>query len=144
MKPYLYTLLCCLFVQGASAQCNGYPELCSKRFDEVAYAMTHNAFNAGNEGFALGNQTFGLTRQLQDGVRGLMLDIYESGREVVVYHGFSFLGSSPLADNLAEIKDFLDDHPTEIVSIIFESYVSSTALENELTTAGLSDYLHHI
>jgi hypothetical protein len=143
MKILLSTLLLAVLGMQASAQCNGYPELCGKRFDEVAYAMTHNAYNAVNEGFELGNQTHGLTRQLQDGVRGLMLDIHESGGEIVVYHGFSILGSQPLSENLAEIKAFLDNHPNEIVSIIFETNVSSTDLENELTAADLMSYLHH-
>lgn len=124
------------------AQCNGHPELCDKRYNEVAYLTTHNAFNAEEEGFQLPNQTFGLTQQLQDGVRAFMLDVYDEGGTATVYHGFSLLGTATLADNLVEIKDFLDANPNEVVTIIFESYVDATMMDNSFTDVGLIPYLH--
>src|SRR5690554_5963891 len=83
--------------------CNGLDELCERTYDQVVYATTHNAFNASDEGFKLANQTHGVRRQLEDGVRGLMLDIYDEGDDVLVYHGVlsDFLGYARLADVLA-------------------------------------------
>ncbi len=142
MKALYLTLLICLSSLFANAQCNGYAELCNKRFNEVCIVMTHNSYNAEDEGFILGNQIFGLERQLTDGVRGFMLDIYDDGTEIVVYHTVEILGKRPLQDELGFIKDFLDNNPTEILSIIFETNVTSTQLENELMVAGLMPYLH--
>ncbi len=142
MKALYLTFLIGFSFLSAHAQCNGYSELCDKRFDEVCIVMTHNAYNAEEEGFTLGNQTYGLERQLMDGVRGFMLDIYDDGTEIVVYHSFEFLGKRPLQDELGFIRNFLDNNPTEILSIIFETNVTSTQLENELVVAGLMPYLH--
>jgi hypothetical protein len=126
----------------ALGQCNGSVENCSKRYDEVVYLTTHNAYNAGSDGFSLPNQNNGLTQQLNDGVRGLMLDVHDLNGTPSVYHGTSILGNAPLQSNLAEIKTFLDNNPNEIVTIIFECYVSANTIEAELTVAGLYDYLY--
>lgn len=124
------------------AQCNGHEELCDKRYNEVAYLTTHNAYNAQEEAFNLPNQTYGLTRQLEDGVRGLMLDVYALGGVATVYHSFSFLGTTTLASNLTEIKDFLDANPNEVVTIIFESYINAEMMDSVFTQVGLKPMLH--
>ena len=99
---------------GESPQkCNGAADLCARPYDEVAYATTHNAYNADDEGYAFPNQTHGITRQLRDGVRALMLDIYDQEGDVLLYHGFysEILGFGRLADALAEIARFLSANP---------------------------------
>lgn len=131
-----------LAVSNSLAQCNGFPELCNKRFDEVAYLTTHNAYNAGNEGFTFPNHNFGLTDQMNYGVRGLMLDVYDDGGVATVYHSTNILGSQPLSSNLAEIKNFLDANPNDIVTIIFECYIDANMMEQSFTDAGLISYLH--
>ncbi len=70
---------------GPPEACNGYAELCSKRPDQVTFAATHNAMSAAAEaGWFLPNQRYGIIRQLDDGVRGLLIDTHygigESGR----------------------------------------------------------------
>jgi len=45
-----------------------------KKYDEVCFIMTHNAMNAKAKNYAIPNQTFSITQQLKDGVRGLMID----------------------------------------------------------------------
>lgn len=131
-----------LTVSQTFSQCNGFPELCDKRFDEVAYLTTHNAYNAGDEGFTFPNHNFGLTDQMNYGVRGLMLDVYDDGGIATVYHSTNILGSQPLSSNLAEIKNFLDANPTDIVTIIFECYIDANMMEQSFTDAGLIPYLH--
>lgn len=141
----MYKLLALLVLQlpfHMYAQCNGYTELCGKKYNEVAYLTTHNAYNAGDDGFNLPNQTFGLTRQLQDGVRAVMLDVYDEGGVATVYHGFSFMGTATLASNLNEIKSFLTANPNEVVTLLFETYISSSLMESELQSAGLMPMLH--
>lgn len=122
-------------------QCNGLQSLCNKKFDEAVYVTTHNAFNY-NGPFSLPNQFFPVSQQLQEGVRGLMIDVYEVNGVPTVYHGFSFLGTQPLSLILNEVKSFLDNNPNEIVSIIFESYVSGTMMETAFSDASLLPYLH--
>lgn len=127
-----------------STACNGLDELCERTYDQVVYATTHNAFNASDEGFKLANQTHGVRRQLEDGVRGLMLDIYDEGDDVLVYHGVlsDFLGYARLADVLAEIADFLRRQPREVVTIIFETYASPESTRRAFEESGAIDYVY--
>lgn len=131
------------FIPISIGQCNGYTQLCNKKFNEVTSVMTHNAFNNADDGFLLGNQTHTITTQLEDGVRGLMLDVYNENGVISQYHGVAALGIEPLSEDLGEIKAFLDNNPNEIISIIFQTAVTSLDIENELVNAGLMPYLHH-
>jgi hypothetical protein len=66
--------------------CNGSRELCDRPLDEVAVPATHNAMSAvTNKDWLLGQQDAGFIDQLQDGVRGLLIDAHygqptESGK----------------------------------------------------------------
>jgi hypothetical protein len=124
--------------------CNGSSSLCTRRYDQVAYATTHNAMSNGDEGWLLPNQQHGISRQLDDGIRALMLDThyFGAGDEVDLCHEYCELGREPLVSGLAKIKRFLDRRPNEIVSIIFEAYVDEADVEDAFDEAGLLDYLH--
>ena len=62
---------------GPPEACNAYPELCLKRIDQVTIPATHNAMSAAAEpGWFLPNQRYGIIRQLDDGIRGLLIDTH--------------------------------------------------------------------
>jgi len=138
----LFVYLIFIFSKQLNAQCNGFYELCSRNYNEVAFLTTHNAFNSAENNFSMPNQTYGITQQLQDGVRALMLDVYDMGGVPTVYHGSHYLGYVPLLSNLLEIKFFLDNNPNEVISIIFESYASADAIGQVFDEAGLLSYLY--
>ena len=121
---------------------NGSKKLQAKRYDEVAYVTTHNAMSNSDEGWLFPNQTHGLTRQLADGVRAFMLDVHDKGGKPYLCHSSFFLGSRPLKDGLAELTAYLKKNPREVLTIIFESYVSSKALEGAFKDSGLLSYAH--
>lgn len=55
--------------------CNGHVELCDRSFDEVSYAGTHNSMSAADQpGWFLAEQPYGILRQLDDGIRVLLID----------------------------------------------------------------------
>jgi len=135
-----FLLLFC--ITDVNSQCNGFDELCDKRFNEVAYLTTHNAFNSAYGGFSLPNQNFDISSQLKDGVRAFMIDVYNWFGATVVYHGTGVLGTSPLVDELNKISSFLAANPTEIVTIIFESNVSVNDIESSINASGLNAYLY--
>jgi hypothetical protein len=57
--------------------CNGHPELCARRFNEVAIATSHNSMSGGDvPGWMFPNQEKGIPAQLEDGVRGFLVDIH--------------------------------------------------------------------
>lgn len=122
--------------------CNGAPELCDRRYDEVSYATTHNAMSNEEDGFSAPNQKFSVEHQLADGVRGLMLDTYLDGGTTMLCHALCVLGKRPLVDTLTDLRQFLESHPYEIVTIIFESYISANDTRLAFEAAGLTPYLH--
>jgi hypothetical protein len=62
---------------GDGTVCNGHAELCGRRFDEVAYAASHNAMSvAGEPGWFLGEQADPIPVQLDQGVRALLVDVW--------------------------------------------------------------------
>ena len=124
------------------AQCNGSNDLCNKRYNEVAYLTTHNAFNSKQDRYLFPNQKSNISEQLNNGVRALMIDVYDDNGSTVVYHAYKFLGSQPLSVYLNDVKYFLDNNPNEILTIILETYTSSNAIENEINKVGLLKYLH--
>ncbi|HIG73275.1 MAG TPA: hypothetical protein EYQ24_01450 [Bacteroidetes bacterium] len=49
----------------------------SKRFDQYTWLTSHNAYANLSEGWTMAAQSYGITTQLNDGVRGLMLDVHD-------------------------------------------------------------------
>ncbi len=57
--------------------CNGHRELCNRRVDDVTFASAHNAMSAATEpGWLFATHEKGIRRQLDDGVRGLLIDTH--------------------------------------------------------------------
>ena len=131
-----------LFTSNVFSQCNGSIDSCNKRYDEVAYLTTHNAFNSRQDSFLFPNHNTNIEAQLNSGVRALMIDVYDDNGISVVYHNNSFYGQKTLSTYLNTIKYFLDTNPNEIITIILECYTNANAIENDMSKAGLTNYLH--
>jgi hypothetical protein len=139
--------------------CNGAAALCERTYDRVVVPMTHNAMSNRDEGWGVPNQTHGLARQLDDGIRGMMLDLHYANPEthnnatahlpewstvdqVHLCHGACLLGSARLLDGLCTITRFLDEHPGEVLSIIFETKVTDADAAEVLEASGLATYAY--
>ena len=142
MRKTISILLLVISLHTSHAQCNGSLDLCSKQYNEVAYLTTHNAFNSDQDGLLFPNQTYNIAAQLNDGVRGLMIDVYDHFGTPTVYHSTFLLGTILLSDIFNDIKTFLDNNPNEIVTIMLECYVTANDIEDEINQAGLSHYLY--
>jgi hypothetical protein len=93
------------------------------------------------EGFVLPspNQRHDVQTQLDDGVRCLMLDIHWYEGEAQLCHGLCGpWGMSPLADTLDVISNWLDEHTSDVVTIIFQSSVAEGLLLESLIAADLA------
>jgi hypothetical protein len=56
-------------------RCNGHAALCDRRVDQVAFLATHNAMAAADQpGWLFAAQDAGISEQLDDGVRALLID----------------------------------------------------------------------
>ncbi|MEZ4340674.1 MAG: hypothetical protein R3B82_28975 [Sandaracinaceae bacterium] len=122
--------------------CNGHAELCDRAFDAVAYPTAHNAMSSEEDGWIPPNQGRNLWHQLEDGVRGFMLDTYEQGGETLLCHSICPLGSRPFVDALTDLKDFMDCHPAEVITLILEAHIDEPTTAAAFEAAGLMPYLH--
>lgn len=61
----------------ATSGCNGSAALCGKRLDQVVFPGTHNSYAASDRpGWHFAPQRYGIGRQLDDGIRALLLDVH--------------------------------------------------------------------
>ncbi|KAF9684011.1 hypothetical protein SADUNF_Sadunf04G0073400 [Salix dunnii] len=122
-------------------------------FNKYAFLTTHNAYAI--DGYpshtrvpriTFTNQEDSIMDQLNNGVRGLMLDTYDFRGDVWLCHSskghcHDYTAFGPAVDTLKEIEAFLSAHPTEIVTIILEDYVQApNGLTRVFTDAGLMKY----
>jgi hypothetical protein len=71
-----------------------------------------------------------------------MLDAHHWDGETLLCHALCPLGSLPLADGLGVVEDFLHTHRGEVVTIIFESYVTSAEMTDAFAASGLDRLVH--
>ncbi|MGH2571624.1 MAG: hypothetical protein ACRDGR_10380, partial [bacterium] len=64
-------------VAASVGACNGWPELCDKRVDEVVFAGAHNAMSAAQVAdWMFPNHEMAIPQQLRDGIRALLVDVH--------------------------------------------------------------------
>jgi hypothetical protein len=95
--------------------------------------------------------------QLKFGVQALMLDAWNPGdlnlfnqiqvpdedpSQTLLCHAACVLGNQPLEEGLGEITLFLEENPREVLTIIFESHISSAELAAAFDAAGLTQYTY--
>ncbi len=62
--------------EGPVQACNGYPELCDRTINEVAFPGAHNAMSAADADYIAPNQETGIPKQLDAGIRVLLIDAH--------------------------------------------------------------------
>jgi hypothetical protein len=62
------------------APCDGSRMLCTRSLSDITLAATHNAMSAPLPGWYAAEQETGIPGQLQDGIRGLLIDTHEAVR----------------------------------------------------------------
>lgn len=130
---------------GLPSTCNGHEALCDRRYDQVAFAATHNAMADTDSGIFGPCQTHPIARQLEDGIRGLMIDTYydpDDGVTTQTCHGVCLDENRTLETDLRTIATFLRTHRDAVVTIIFESYISAAATEAAFEASGALRYTY--
>ncbi|CAH9072526.1 unnamed protein product [Cuscuta epithymum] len=83
----------------------------------------------------------------KNGVRGLMLDMYDLNNDIWLCHSFggkcyNYTAFQPALNVLREVEVFLEANPAEIVTIIIEDYVSTpNGITKVVNAAGLGKFL---
>ncbi|KAK1369633.1 PI-PLC X domain-containing protein [Heracleum sosnowskyi] len=123
-------------------------------FNRYSWLTTHNSYaKTGSNSksptttiLAPECQQDTITNQLKNGVRGLMLDMYDYENDVWLCHSFGgkcydYTAFQPAINVLKEIQAFLVSNPSEIVTIIIEDYVTSpNGLNKVFDAAGLRPF----
>jgi hypothetical protein len=170
------------------ARCEGHAALCDRPLDEIVLPATHNAMSAPLDGWFSSEQDRSIGGQLEDGIRGLLLDTHyadkldngrvrthfasakdldlvkdqdgvspdsfaaaqrlrerlgfrgEGKRGMYLCHTFCELGATPLATGLKDIHDFLVTHPSEVVVVVNQDYVTPADFVKAVGDAGLARY----
>ncbi|CAI9101915.1 OLC1v1000077C1 [Oldenlandia corymbosa var. corymbosa] len=132
---------------------NPFSRVSGLPFNRYSWLTTHNAYARLGERSATGsailaptNQQDSITGQLNNGVRGLMLDFYDFENDIWLCHSFggtcyNFTAFQPAINVLNEVQVFLEANPSEIVTIIIEDYVTSpNGLTKVFNAAGLRKF----
>lgn len=122
--------------------CNGHKELCDRPFDQVAFPGTHNSMSNADEKWQLPNQTYGLERQLEDGIRVFLLDVHRYKNELYLCHGTCVLGKRSLDDALWAFRDFLRANRGEVITFIFEDHVPGADIAAVMVERGLDGWAY--
>ncbi|KAJ6681982.1 hypothetical protein OIU74_020272 [Salix koriyanagi] len=118
-------------------------------FNKYSWLTTHNSYAQSDTGSALlspKNQEDTVTSQLKNGVRGLMLDMYDFQNDIWLCHSingncYNYTAFQPAINVLKEIETFLAANPSEIVTIFIEDYVTSPqGLTKVFNASGLREY----
>jgi len=135
---------------GDAKICHGNGALCDKRFDQVVFPTTHNAMSNADDGWDLPVQRHNLIRQLDDGIRGFLIDVHVYNGDddkfkgkAMLCHQFCALGSRDLTEAWTAMRAWLDAHPNEVITFVIEDYVDETLMTQALTVSGLVKLTHH-
>ncbi|KAL2936255.1 hypothetical protein RDABS01_006693 [Bienertia sinuspersici] len=122
-------------------------------FNNYSWLTTHNSFARLGQKSATGavilaptNQQDSVTSQLNNGVRGFMLDMYDFNNDIWLCHSFggqcyNNTAFKPAKDILNEMRTFLEANPSEIITIFIEDYVTSPkGLTKVFDAAGLRKF----
>jgi hypothetical protein len=124
-------------------RCNGYAELCDRRFDQVVFPATHNAMSNADDGWLTPNQTHPMARQLEDGIRAMLIDSYSyQGTGYLCHRTCAIGGNKKLIDALGEIVQFLRANPYEVLAFVIEDNLSAANTDAAFAESGLADYVY--
>lgn len=160
----LAMVLCLAFAALAEAKrprCNGQRNLCSRTFDEVVLAGTHNAMAAESMGWKRPNQLVAIPEQLDGGIRALLIDTHygrlqpdgsvvtdddgtetEGVRGLYLCHKFCELGATKLAPVLRSIRKWLRHNPRNVLMIENEDYIKSSDFAAAMERSRLLDHVY--
>lgn len=141
--------------------CMGKVEYCMRTYDNFTFAETHNSFATGDDGvyYPASNHDTGLPAQWNGGIRAFMLDTHHRSNseteadDVVFCHGDHDGIIHPCSYSevdayawLNMLRGFMDDNPSEIVTLLLENYVPSNHLDILFNQTGLRNrtYVHAV
>jgi len=104
-------------------ECNGSNAICSRKYSNVSLIGTHDSAHVGDIHDWRINQERSVTFQLDSGIRFLQAQTHERHGELRMCHTSCWLlDAGTLQEYLTTVKDWLDVHPNEVVSMLLTNY----------------------
>jgi hypothetical protein len=124
--------------------CNGWEALCDRALPELTLPKTHNSHASLERGYqeASANHVLPIPTQLEDGIRAMNVDVYEVDGEMLACHGYCELGSQPLSEVWAEITDFHDTHPREVLWLNLQDEAPLASVLASFEAAGMNEHAY--
>lgn len=105
------------------------------------FPATHNSMSNEDDGWIAPNQTHGIARQLEDGVRAFLIDTHPFEGEPHLCHSVCQFGAIKLTDALTLYRRFLEGHRSDVLVLIIQDDVPAADTERAFVDAGLAPYL---
>lgn len=143
--------------------CNGYPELCARKYSNITMVAAHNSPFA-RPGNVAANQVLDVTTQLNDGIRMRMLlriNPKTSGGKLISFlvqfqthmvndtvylchSSCDLLNVGTLESYLTTVTRWIRSHPYDVVSIIIGNadYAPPKNFVDPIVSSGLSDLVY--
>ena len=122
--------------------CNGWPDLCARRYDEVSFPVAHAAMANSPTFWRYPAQDRGLRAQLDDSIRGLMLEVRDKGGAPTLCFADCAEGHAALVPELSRVAGFLGDNPREVVTLFIDNHVPAADIASAVDTAKLAPFLY--
>ncbi|KAK5658568.1 hypothetical protein OQA88_1961 [Cercophora sp. LCS_1] len=126
--------------------CNNYPELCERKYSNITVVGCHNSpfVRAGS---ASANQAFPVLDQLNDGVRFLQAQIQWAANDTVPHFCHSscdLLDAGPITEWLGTVKDWVAQHPYDVVTILLGNgnYSTPNLYVPHIESTGILQYIY--
>ncbi|KAI9641864.1 hypothetical protein NHQ30_009731 [Ciborinia camelliae] len=123
--------------------CNGYAELCDRKWSNISQIGTHDSAFVGD--LLTENQEIDVTAQLNAGVRFLQAQTHYFLKVLTLCHTSCFeLDAGPAVDYLSKIKKWLDANPNEVVTLLLTNgdYVPVGNFSSVMEASGLAKYAY--
>ena len=134
--------------------CNNYPEFCNRKYSNITEVCAHNSpFTRPNN--VARNQDYGVTQQLNDGIRVLQGQAHNINGTLYYCHtSCDLLNAGTVEDYLREVTKWLEVHPFDVITIIFGNYdwreqdangnsgVTAANYVDPIEKSGLSKYIY--
>jgi hypothetical protein len=125
--------------QSPGEPCNGRTAYCALAYDEVCFAATEDSAANSSDYWEVPAQDRSILEQLRGGIRALSLGVVEDGGTLRVCRGSCEKGNTPLGVVLADVAQFLDENPRDVVTLLVDGDVAPSQLELAFAANGLAE-----
>ena len=134
--------------------CNNYVEFCNRKYSNITEVAAHNSMFTKERNVGR-NQDYGVTQQLNDGIRMLQGQAHDiNGTLYYCHSSCDLLNAGTVEDYLKEVVAWVESHPFDVVTIIFGNYdyekqgadgkplVTSSNFDKPIRSSGLYQYIY--